>query len=304
MWFKNLTLFRLTHPFELDHDALDEALQGEAFRPCGKSVPFSYGWAKPLGRHGEQLVHTVGNYSMICARKEERILPSAVVNEQLAEKVEEIEQGEARTVRRKERQQLKDELTLTLLPQAFTRSNNTYAYIDRNNRWLVVDSASANKAEDLVTLLRESVDGINARLPLTEESPRVVMSQWLRGENIPNGFEVGDEYELQDDDKEGGIVRCRRQDPHSDEIQGHLDAGKQVTKLAMSWQERIEFVVPEDLSIKRLRFTDTIKEELDDYAEDPAMQFDSDFAFMTLELSKFIDEVIMAFGGESELEPV
>ena len=304
MWFKNLTLFRLTHPFELDHDALDEALQGEAFRPCGKSVPFSYGWAKPLGRHGEQLVHTVGNYSMICARKEERILPSAVVNEQLAEKVEEIEQGEARSVRRKERQQLKDELILTLLPQAFTRSNNTYAYIDRNNRWLVVDSASANKAEDLVTLLRESVDGINARLPLTEESPRVVMSQWLRGENIPNGFEVGDEYELQDDDKEGGIVRCRRQDPHSDEIQGHLDAGKQVTKLAMSWQERIEFVVPEDLSIKRLRFTDTIKEELDDYAEDPAMQFDSDFAFMTLELSKFIEEVIMAFGGESELEPV
>jgi len=304
MWFKNLTLYRLTQPFELDHDALDEALQGEAFRPCGKSVPFSYGWAKPLGRHGEQLVHTVGNYSMICARKEGRILPSAVVNEQLAEKVEEIEQGEARSVGRKERQQIKDELTLTLLPQAFTCSNNTYAYIDRKNGWLVVDSTSATKAEDLVSLLRESVDGLKTRLPLTEQSPRVVMSQWLRGDNIPDGFELGEEYELQDDDTEGAIVRCRRQDPYSNEIQGLLDAGKQVTKLAMTWRERIEFVVPEDLSIKRLRFTDTIKEERDDYAEDPAMQFDSDFAFMTLELSKFIEEVIMAFGGESEIEPV
>ena len=267
-------------------------------------MPFSYGWAKPLGRNGEQLVHTVGNYSMICARKEERILPSAVVNEQLTEMVEELEQGEARSVGRKERQQLKEELTMTLLPQAFTRSNNTYAYIDRSNRWLVVDSSSANKAEELITLLRQSVDGISARLPMSEESPRVVMSQWLRGENIPNGFELGDEYELQDSDKEGAIVRCRRQDPHSDEIQGHLDAGKQVTKLAMNWRERIEFVVPEDLSIKRLRFTDTIKEELDEHAEDPAMQFDSDFAFMSLELSKFIDEVINAFGGESEAEPV
>jgi recombination associated protein RdgC len=304
MWFKNLTLFRLPYPFELDHDALNEVLQGEAFHPCGKSVPFSYGWARPLGRHGEQLVHTVGNYSMICARKEERILPSAVVKEQLAEKVEAIEQGEARSVGRKERQQIKDELTLTLLPQAFTRSNNIYAYIDRKNRWLVVDSASATKAEDLVSLLRESVDGLKARLPLTEESPRVVMSQWLRGDNIPNGFEPGDEYELQEDDKDGAIVRCRRQDPLSDEIQGHLEAGKRVTKLAMSWQERIEFVVQEDLSIKRLRFTDTIKEELDDYAEDPAMQFDSDFAFMSLELSKFIEAVIKAFGGESEVEPV
>jgi recombination associated protein RdgC len=304
MWFKNLTLFRLTRPFELDHDALNEALQGAAFRPCAKSVPFSYGWAKPLGRHGEQLVHTVGNYSMICARKEERLLPSAVVNEQLAEKVEEIEQGEARPVGRKERQQLKEELTLTLLPQAFTRSNTTYAYIDRNNRWLVVDSSSANKAEELVTLLRQSVDGLSMRLPQTEESPRVVMSQWLRGENIPDGFELGDEYELQDSDKEGAIVRCRRQDPHSEEIQGHLDAGKQVTRLAMTWRERIEFLVPEDLSIKRLRFTDTVKEELDDHAEDPAQQFDSDFAFMTLELSTFIEEVIKAFGGESEGEPV
>ena len=304
MWFKNLTLYRLTQPFELDHDALDEVLQGEAFRPCGKSIPFSYGWAQPLGRHGEQLVHTVGSYSMICARKEERVLPSAVVKEQLSEKVAEIEQGEARSVGRKERQQIKDELTLTLLPQAFTRSNNTYAYIDRKNGWLVVDSTSATKAEDLVTMLRESVDGLKTNLPQTEQSPRVVMSQWLRGDNIPDGFEVGEEYELQDDDTEGAIVRCRRQDPHSDEIQGHLEAGKQVTKLAMTWQERIEFVVPEDLSIKRLRFTDTIKEELDDYAEDPAMQFDSDFAFMTLELSKFIKEVIMAFGGEIEVERV
>jgi recombination associated protein RdgC len=258
MWFKNLTLFRLSRPFELDHDALNASLQDEAFRPCGKSVPFSYGWAKPLGRHGEQLVHTVGHYSMICARKEERLLPSAVVNEQLAEKVEAIEQGEARPVGRNERQQLKEELTQTLLPQAFTRSHTTFAYIDRKNRWLVVDSASANKAEDLVTLLRQSVEGLSMRLPQTEESPRVIMSQWLRGESIPNGFELSDEYELQESDKEGGIVRCRRQDPHAEEIQAHLEAGKQVTKLAMSWRDRIEFVVPEDISIKRLRFTATL----------------------------------------------
>ena len=171
----------------------------------------------------------------------------------------------------------------------------------RPARWAV---KSASKAEELVTQLRLSVDDISARLPQTEESPRVVMSQWLRGENIPQDFELGDEYELQDSDNGGGIVRCRRQDPHSEEVQGHLDAGKQVTRLAMSWHERIEFVVPEDLSIKRLRFTDTIKEELDDHIEDPAMQFASDFAFMKLELSKYIEAVVMGFGGESEGEAV
>ncbi len=304
MWFKNLTLYRLTRPFELDHAALDEALRGEVFRPCARSVPFSYGWGRPLGRHGEQLVHSVGHYSMICARKEERLLPAAVINEQLAEKIEEIEQAEARAVGRKERQQIKEELTTTLLPQAFTRSHNTYAYIDRKNRWLVVDASSAARAEELLTLLRQSIGGISARLPQTAESPRVVMSRWLRGDDIPGGFELGDEYELQERDKEGGIVRCRRQDPHAEEVQAHLDAGKQVTKLAMSWQERIELVVPEDLSLKRLRFTDTLKAEQDEQIEDPVQQFDSDFALMTLELSKLITELMDAFGGESEAEPV
>ena len=308
MWFKNLYLFRLPQPFALEHDALNEALAADEFHPVGKATPFSYGWAAPLGRRSEQFCHTVGHYSMICTQKEERILPAAVINEQLAEKIEQIETAEARPVRRKERLQLKEELTMTLLPQAFTRSTRTWAYVDRTAGGLVIDVSSAARAEDLIAQLRASMEGagaaLAARLPTTEQSPRVMMTQWLRGEGIPAGFELGDEYELQDTDKEGGIVRCRRQDPFSGEIQAHLDAGKQVTKLALSWRERLEFVVAEDLTVKRLRFTDTVKQELDNGHEDPAVQFDSDFAFMTLELSKFIDELIAAFGGENVAEPV
>ncbi|MCW8828686.1 MAG: recombination-associated protein RdgC [Gammaproteobacteria bacterium] len=308
MWFKNLYLFRLTQPLELDHDALHAALEPHLFQPVGKAVPFSYGWSTPLGRHGSELCHTVGSCSMLCAKKEERLLPAAVVNEQLAEKVEEIEQAEARPVGRKERQQLKEELTLTLLPQAFTRSGRTFAYIDRSGDWLVVDAAAANKAEALIALLRESLEeagtALRARLPDTAESPRTVMTRWLNGEGIPAAFELGDEYELQDAEKEGGIVRCRRQEPFSEEVQTHLSAGKQVTKLALVWRERLEFVLGEDLTVKRLRFTDALKQEMDQEHEDPVVQFDSDFAFMTVELSKFIAELIVALGGENEAEPV
>lgn len=304
MWFKNLYLFRLTTPFPLEHDALHKALEADIFQPVSKVTPFSYGWSAPLGKRGSELCHSVGPYSMICAQKEERLLPGAVVNEALAEKVEQIEQAEKRPVGRKERQQIKEELTITLLPQAFTRSRRSFAYIDRNEGWLVVDAASANRAEELMAQLRNSVEGVSARLPNTTESPRTVMTQWLRGEGLPAEFELGDEYELQDADKEGGVVRCRRQDPFAEEIQSHLEAGKQVTRLALTWRERLEFVVTEELSIKRLRFTDTLKEEMDEEHEDPIVQFDSDFAFMTLELSRFIKEVIAAFGGEHQVEPV
>ncbi|MGM0593671.1 MAG: recombination-associated protein RdgC [Pseudomonadota bacterium] len=308
MWFKNLYLFRLTQPLNLEHEALQAALLPQRFQPVGKTVPFSYGWSTPLAQHGSELCHTVGHYSMVCAKKEERLLPASVINEQLAEKVEQIEQAEARPVRRKERQQIKEELTFTLLPQAFTRSGRTFAYLDRQGGWLVVDASAAKKAEELVAQLRESLEEagttLRARLPDTAESPRVVMTQWLHGEGIPAHFELGDEYELQDADKEGGVVRCRRQDPFTDEVQGHLEAGKQVTKLALSWRERLEFVLGEDLTIKRLRFTDALKEEMDEAHDDPVVQFDSDFAFMTLELSRFIQELVDAFGGESEVEPV
>lgn len=308
MWFKNLYLFRLTQPFTLDHDALNKVLSAGEFRPVGKASPFSMGWTAPLGRNGDQFCHSVGHYSMVCAQKEERILPAAVVNEQLAEKVAQIEATEARPVRRKEKLQLKEELVMTLLPQAFTRSTRTFAYVDCKAGWLVADVSSPSRAEELVAQLRTSLEAagaaLAARLPNTEDSPRVMMTRWLRGDGIPEGFELGDEYELQDAGKEGGVIRCRRQDPFVEEIQSHLTAGKQVTRLALTWRERLEFIVGEDLAIKRLRFTDTLKQELDNNHEDPIVQFDSDFAFMTLELSRFIDELIAAFGGESVVDPV
>ncbi len=308
MWFKNLYLFRLTQPLELEHDALNAALESDTFQPVGKAVPFSYGWSAPLGRQGQELCHTVGGYSMICAKKEERLLPGSVLNEQLAEKVEQIEEAEARPVRRKERQQLKEELTLTLLPQAFTRSTRTFAYIDRQGGWLVVDAAAAKKAEELLVQLRSSLEEagatLRARLPDTAESPRTVMTRWLQGEGIPAAFELGDEYELQDADQEGGIVRCRRQEPFAEEVQGHLAAGKQVTKLALTWNERLEFVLGEEMTIKRLRLTDTLRQEMDEEYEDPVVQFDSDFAFMTLEVSKLIQDLLAALGGENDTPPV
>lgn len=308
MWFKNIYLFRLTRPLECDHASLAAALQHGAFEPVGKVVPFSYGWVSPLGRHGSELCHSVGLYSMLCARKEERLLPASVVNEQLAERVEAIEQAEGRPVRRKERLQLKEELTMTLLPQAFTRSSHTWAYLDRQGGWLVVDSATAKKAEELIARLRESLEEagitLRARLVDTAESPRMVMTRWLRGEGIAEGFELGDEYELQDPDSEGAVVRCRRQEPLSEEVQGHLQAGKQVTRLALIWRERLECILGEDLIIRRLRPSDTLRQEMDEGHDDPVAQFDSEVAFMTLELSRFIGELIAALGGEHEAEPV
>jgi recombination associated protein RdgC len=269
-------------------------------RECGSLELSTIGWDRPLGRSAEMLTHAASGRIMICARRSEKVLPAAVVREQLAVKIEEIEEAEGRKVRRREQLEIKDQLVDKLLPQAFSKSSRVYAYIDPKDGWLVVDAASAKRSEELVTLLRESLGSLPLRPVVTSRSPASVMTAWLeRGEAGP--FLVQDECELREPTEGGGVIRCRHQDLEGDEINAHLEAGKQAVRLALEWEERIGFVVAEDLSVKRLRFLDLIQEEAAEVeTDDDAARFDADFAIMTGELGRFIPSLIEQFGGLEE----
>ena len=298
MWFKNLRLFRLTKPFDLSPEALHEQLTKKASRPCAGLEPSTYGWTAPLGRNSELLTHAANGYIMICTRKEEKVLPAAVVQEILAEKIATIEEKEARTIRRNEKEELRQEILVDLLPKAFSKSNRTYAYIDPKGSWLIVDASSASKAEELVSLLRETLGTLPAIPPNVNSAPASILTNWLNGLAVPANYAIEDQCELRDPSAEGAVIRCTKQDLLSDEIQVHLKAGKQVTKLAIEWHEHLTCVLCDDLSIKRLRFLDIIQETAADEAIDEASRFDADFALMTLELSRFIPSILDAFGGE------
>ena len=302
MWFKNLQLFLLKEDFAPAQDELESALAQDRFRPCGPLETGVQGWHPPLGGESEQLSFVANGCYLLCMRREEKILPASVVNEVLADKVQQIEQEEARDVGRKERKQLKDEVYLDLLPRAFTRSSLTFAYVDPEKKWILVDAASPKKAEDLVSLLRKSLGSLPAKPLNVKQSPPEVMTRWLEGEGLPGDFVIADQCELRDLDEEGGIVRCRRQDLFSDEIQAHLKAGKKAVQLAVDWDERVSLVLTDQPAIKRLRFADELIEEAADTAgDDMHALFDADFTLMSMELRKLVDKVIEVFGGtESE----
>ncbi len=303
MWFKNLQLYRLTQPFDLSSEALHEALQERASRECGSLEMSVLGWHFPLGRHGSQLTHAVGNCIMVCVRKEEKVIPSSVVKDLLDEKVAFVEEQEARKVRRRERDELKDELMTDLLPRAFVKSNLTYAYIDTKDHWLVVDAASPGRAEELISLLRETLGTLPLKPLEVAQSPTSVMTSWLNGTPPPSDYVIQDECELRDPVEEGAIVRCRRQDLDGEEIRAHLDAGKQVVRLAVEWNERLAFIMADDLTIKRLKFLDVVQEEAAEAeAEDAASRFDVDFALMSLELRACIGRLVETYGGPAETE--
>ncbi|WP_020484263.1 recombination-associated protein RdgC [Methylomonas sp. MK1] len=299
MWFKNLAVYRFTEPFTLDAVALEQKLQQQPFRSCGSHDEFSFGWTAPLGRASDALVHANNGFLMLCGKKEEKVVPASVINEMLQERINEIEEREARKLPAKERSRIKDELIFELLPRAFSFSRKTYAYIDSQGSWLVVDAASAKKAEDMLSQLRKCLGSLPI-VPLTATAkPASVMTQWLIDNTSPKDILIEDECELRSPEEEGSIIRCKRHDLALPEIKNHLDSGKQVIKLAMSWAERISFVLDESLAVKRLKFLDLIQEQAADIeAFDEVEQFDADFSIMTAELAQFLPRLLELFTAE------
>ncbi|MFK8047146.1 MAG: recombination-associated protein RdgC [Halioglobus sp.] len=300
MWFKNLRAYRLTSPFELSAEQLGEKLADSAFTPCAKSQALSIGWVAPLGETSELLVHAANGRFLICLKREEKLLPSTVVREQLEEKVAHIEAEEARKVYRKERMNMKDEIVQDCLPRAFSRSSKTFAFIDTQTKWLFIDSASASKAEELLNLLRDGIGSFPVILPLVNDAPSAVMTNWLAHQSLPDDFALGEECELREPGEEGGVVRCRGVDLLSEEVETHLNAGKQVARLSFSWQERMSLVIAEDLCLRRLRFSDELLKENDEIPDtEMAARMDADFALMSEAVIGLQERVIALFGGEA-----
>ncbi|WP_439075998.1 recombination-associated protein RdgC [Serratia sarumanii] len=301
LWFKNLMVYRLSREVALNADEMEKQLSAFAFTPCGSQDMAKTGWVSPMGSHSDALTHAVNGQIVICARKEEKILPSPVIKQELQAKIERLEAEQHRKLKKTEKDALKDEVLHSLLPRAFSRFNQTFMWIDTVNDLIMVDAASAKRAEDTLALLRKSLGSLPV-VPLTMESPiELTLTEWVRSGEMPAGFAIQDEAELKAILEEGGVIRCKKQNLISDEIAVHIEAGKLVTKLAVDWQERIQLMLSDNGSLKRLKFADTLREQNDDIDRDDfAQRFDADFILMTSELAALIKNTIEALGGEAQ----
>lgn len=296
--FKNLALYRFTEPFTLTSVELETKLKDLHFRPCGSHDGFSIGWTPPVGK--EELIHACNGFMMLCLKREEKVIPASVVNEMLQEKITVIEESEARKLTRKERTAVKDELIFELLPRAFTHSKKTHAYIDPKGGWIIIDAASATKADDLLSHLRKCLGSLAVTPINTKDKPVITMTRWLVNiASVPTDLMVNYDCELRALEDSISIVRCKNHDLNLPEITNHLDTGKQVTKLAVTWQDRMAFIIDENLMIKRLKFLDLVQDQIMDIeAETEVERFDADFSIMSLEIANFLPRLIEVFGGE------
>ena len=300
MWFKNLQIYRLPTPWNIELAKFDELLSRAPFNRCPSNEPLSKGWISP--RRDGSLVFSLGGQWLIALAVEQRLLPSSVVNDEVKDRAEAMEAQQGYAPGRKQLKDLRERVTEELMPRAWTRRRTTFVWIDPKNGWFCVDASSPGKAEEVIEHLRHCLDEFPLTMLHTQVSPTSAMADWLAGGDAPAGFTIDRDCELKAAGEEKAAVRYVRHPLDGDEIAGeikaHLASGKLPTKLALTWDDRISFVLSEKLEIKRLAFLDLLKEQAEKTAEHADEQFDADFALMTGEFARFLPHVVEALGGE------
>ena len=298
MWFKNLQIYRLSSDWELTPGKLEEKLAKHPLTPCRGIQHQSRGWVSP--RENGALVHDYEKHLLIALGTEQKILPASVINQEAKERAAKLEQKQGFKPGRKQVREIKEHVMAELLPRAFARRRVLRAWIAPAQKWLLVDAASPAKAEEVTEALRVAL-GELALTPLeTKQSPGAAMTAWLAAAAAPGRFSIDQDCELIGADATKSTVRYVRHTLDGKDLRQHISSGKSATRLGLSWNSRLSFVLYEQHQVKRLNFLDMDKNREDAAADNADEQFDADFALMTGEYVKLLGDLVKALGGEAK----
>lgn len=296
MWFKNLVAYRLPADWSLGAPELEQQLATRTLQPCSPFEMLSRGWVAPSS--SGRLVHTVNSQQLIALGVNQKLLPASIIRQTALERAEVLTREQGFPVGRRQMRDLKMRVTEELRAKALTRRRITRAWIDPTNGWLVVDAAGAAKAEELIETLRDTLGSLAVTMIETQRSPQMSMAVWLKLGEAPLRLTIDQDLELKAANHTKATIRYSHHPLDGKEIQTHLSAGLYPTRLGLTWNDRIAFVLNEKLQLKRLEFLEMSKDAADGGDVDEAEQFDIDFTVMTGELAKLIDDMVAALGTE------
>lgn len=297
---KNATIYRIATPnCILPVEPMEEALQGMAFVPCSASQDHAVGWVAPRGEEHGALVELVAGQRILKLMIESKSVPSAQVKQRAQEAADQIEATTGRKPGKRETKELREDALQALLPSTFPRQSAVWIWIDPATSTLVIGSASQRQVDEAVTMLVKTFEHLALHLVQTKLTPQTAMTQWLATTepetDWPEGFSVERECELKSSDESRATVRFKNHHLLTDEVRKHLTEGKLPTRLALSWEGRVGFVLDEAMRLRQLAFLEGV---FDGRPDDGASGFDTDVALTTGELRKLIPDLVGALGGD------
>lgn len=291
-------VYRIGPAWATSLDQLEANLQTARFVECGLTQEKSVGWTPPRGDDNGPLAESVGGQWLLRLMMESKAVPASVINRKMKERIAQIEATTGRKPGKKESKELKDEAKLDLLPMAFTKQGSVLVRIDPAARLLVIDAGSQGRADEVLTALAKAMEGLGAMLIQTTISPVAAMSDWLLSLEPPAGFSVDRECELKAGDDSKAVVRYSRHALDIEEVQQHITNGKLPTRLALTWQGRVSFVLTDNLQIKKVTFVEGVFEDGASSADGKDDRFDADAAIATGEIRQLITDLLEVLGGE------
>ena len=292
-------LYRLGAPWPSDVATVEAALDAARFVPCGASQEKAVGWLEPRGINHGPLVEIIGGQWLFKLMMEVKVVPGSVVKRKVEEQVAHIEATTGRKPGKKEKKELGEDARLALLPMAFSKQSSVQVWVDPQAGLLMTDAGSQAKADEVMTWLIKAVDGLAVSLINTQVSPAAAMATWLSTKEAPPDFTVDRECELKAPDESKAVVRYTRHALDTDEVAQHIAMGKMPTRLALTWNDRVSFVLTEALQLKKITFLEGVFEgNTASPGDGKADNFDTDAAIATGELQGLIPDLIDALGGE------
>lgn len=294
MWFKQAQIFQLTDSLRSSIDDIILKLKPLVFKPCFPSMPSSIGWVSPIDEDDAPLARMINGCIMLCLQIEEKILPASVIRQELYEKIKAIEAIEGRKIGQKEKMAMKDEIVLTLLPRAFSKLTRVFAYIDTRNQWLVLGTTNKSKTDQFLTLFKKSITDKIYLFKFKKLSS--TFTHWLKHHSYPTSFSIDQSCTFQDPNQQNRVIRCQNQDLFANSIQAIIKEGCEVKQLALTWNDQIDFILIDNLSLQRIRYQDDVLTEANSMeSETKQQQFDADFLIMSGVLSNLLKELLSLF---------
>lgn len=295
--FKSVVVYRVGVEWKVPAtDVIEAAMQKAKFLPCGATQESSFGWVPPRGEENAALLEVVNGQRIFKLEGERKSVPGSVLKAEVEEACKRIEAQTGRKPGKKEKKELKDEVRLTLMPRAFSKRSTHFAWLDVENRTLVVSAGSPRAADSVVGHIVELMAEIGSAIILmplnTAVSPSAAMATWLTTQEAPVDFNIDDSLELRG---EGGeVVRYSKHNLELEEITAHIQQGKLPTQLALTHAGNVSFVLDSKSVLKKIRILETAKETGED-------DFEGTVVLETSALQKLIKGTIEALGGEQEL---
>ncbi|MDO9252569.1 MAG: recombination-associated protein RdgC [Hydrogenophaga sp.] len=300
--FKALTIYRLAKAWYPEIGLIEASLDAARFTPCGATQDKSMGWIAPRGEDHGALAESVNGQVILRLAIETKSVPGEAVRKEADAAAEHIEQTTGRKPGKKQMKELREDALLNLLPAAFPKRTDVLVWIDRERGLLMTDASSQGKIDDVITMLVRASDDLNLTLLNTVITPQTAMTAWLstlasddEDGGAPGEFSIERECELKSGGEEKSVVKFTRHNLATDEVRKHITEGKLPTKVAMSWNGRVAFVLTEAMALKKIDFLEGV---FDDSRSDSADSFEADVALSTGELRQLIPALVDALGGE------